>query len=127
MEDSWQKVRRIVRVNGKQGIRLSISKQSGKNTVEVAQTVLEEMERVRRDFPQITLTPIIDSSKYIQSSISNVGRAALYGGLLAVLVLLFFLRSFRSTIVIATAIPISIIATFALIYFGGFTLNIMTL
>ena len=127
VEDSWQKVRRIVRVNGKPGIRLSISKQSGKNTVEVAQAVLKEMELVQRDIPQITLVPIIDSSKYIQSSISNVGRAAVYGGLLAVLVLLFFLRSFRSTSVIATAIPISIIATFALIYFGGFTLNIMTL
>jgi len=127
VEDSWQKVRRIVRVNGKPGIRLSISKQSGKNTVEVARTVLKEMELVQRDIPQITLVPIIDSSKYIQSSISNVGKAAVYGGLLAVLVLLFFLRSFRSTTVIATAIPISIIATFALIYFGGFTLNIMTL
>jgi HAE1 family hydrophobic/amphiphilic exporter-1 len=127
VEDSWQKVRRIVRVNGKQGIRLSISKQSGKNTVEIARAVLEEIERIRQDIPQIILVPIIDSSKYIQSSISNVGRAALFGGLLAVLVLLFFLRSFRSTTVIATAIPISIIATFALIYFGGFTLNIMTL
>ena len=127
VEDSWQKVRRIVRVNGKQGIRLSISKQSGKNTVEIARAVLKEIERIRQDIPQITLVPIIDSSKYIQSSISNVGRAALFGGLLAILVLLFFLRSFRSTTVIATAIPISIIATFALIYFGGFTLNIMTL
>jgi HAE1 family hydrophobic/amphiphilic exporter-1 len=127
VEDSWQKIRRIVRVNGKQGIRLSISKQSGKNTVEIAKAVLEEIERIKQDIPQITLVPIIDSSKYIQSSISNVGKAALYGGLLAVLVLLFFLRSFRSTTVIATAIPISIIATFALIYFGGFTLNIMTL
>ena len=127
VEDSWQKIRRIVRVNGKPGIRLSISKQSGKNTVEVAQAVLKEMELIQRDIPQITLVPIIDSSKYIQSSISNVGRAAVFGGLLAVLVLLFFLRSFRSTTVIATAIPISIIATFALIYFGGFTLNIMTL
>ncbi len=127
VEDSWQKIRRIVLVNGKPGIRLSISKQSGKNTVQVAQAVLKEIESIHRDIPQITLTPIIDSSKYIQNSISNVGRAAVYGGLLAVLVLLFFLRSFRSTTVIATAIPISIIATFALIYFGGFTLNIMTL
>ncbi len=127
VEDSWQKIRRIVRVNGKPGIRLSISKQSGKNTVEVAQAVLKEIENIHQDIPQIKLTPIIDSSEYIQSSISNVGRAALYGGLLAVLVLLFFLRNFRSTTVIATAIPISIIATFTLIYFGGFTLNIMTL
>jgi HAE1 family hydrophobic/amphiphilic exporter-1 len=127
VEDSWQKIRRIVRVNGKPGVRLSISKQSGKNTVEVAQAVLKEIENIHQDIPQIRLTPIIDSSKYIQSSISNVGRAALYGGLLAVVVLLFFLRNFRSTTVIATAIPISIIATFSLIYFGGFTLNIMTL
>jgi HAE1 family hydrophobic/amphiphilic exporter-1 len=56
-----------------------------------------------------------------------VGSAALYGGLLAILVLLLFLRNLRSTIIIATAIPISIIATFALMYFAGFTLNIMTL
>lgn len=127
VEDSWQKIRRIVRVNGKPGIRLSVSKQSGKNTVEVAKAVLKEIENIKKDIPQITLTPIIDSSKYIGSSISNVGRAALYGGLLAIVVLLFFLRNFRSTTVIATAIPISIIATFSLIYFGGFTLNIMTL
>ncbi|MBL7082995.1 MAG: efflux RND transporter permease subunit, partial [Candidatus Aminicenantes bacterium] len=72
VEDSWQKVRRIVRVNGKQGIRLSISKQSGKNTVEIARAVLKEIERIRQDIPQITLVPIIDTSKYIQSSISNV-------------------------------------------------------
>lgn len=127
VEDSWQKIRRIVRVNGKPGIRLGISKQSGRNTVDVAKAVFKEIDRIHRDFPQITLTSIIDSSKYIQSSISNVGRAALYGGLLAIFVLLFFLRNVRSTSVIATAIPISIIGTFALIYFGGFTLNIITL
>ena len=127
VEDSWQKIRRIVRVNGKPGIRLSVSKQSGKNTVEVAKAVLKEIENVQQDIPQITITPIIDSSEYIESSIKNVGRAALYGGLLAIVVLLVFLRNLRSTTVIATAIPISIIATFALIYFGGFTLNIMTL
>ena len=127
VEDTWQKVRRIVRINGKPGIRLSISKQSGKNTVEVAKDVLKEIEGIHRDFPQITMTPMIDSSEYIQNSISNVSRAALFGGLLAVLVLLFFLRNIRSTTVIGLAIPISIIATFSLIYFGGFTLNIMTL
>jgi len=127
VEDRWQKIRRIVRVNGKPGIRLGVSKQSGRNTVEVARAVLKEIERIHQDFPQITLTPIIDSSEYIQNSISNVGRAALYGGLLAIIVLLFFLRNLRSTSVIATAIPISIIGTFALIYFGGFTLNIITL
>ncbi|KPJ57389.1 MAG: acriflavin resistance protein [Planctomycetes bacterium DG_58] len=127
VEDTYQKVTRIVRIDGKPGVRLSISKQSGKNTVEVAREVLHEVDRINRDTPQIRLTPMIDSSDYIQRSIRNVRQSALYGGLLAVLVLLFFLRNLRSTFIIALVIPISIIATFTLIYFGGFTLNIMTL
>ena len=127
VEDAWQKVTRIVRVNGKPGIWMAVFKQSGMNTVEVAEGVLEEIEKINRDFPQIQLTPIIDTSDYIRRSINNVGSSVLYGGALAVLVLLFFLRNVRSTAVIATAIPISVIATFALMYFGGFTLNLISL
>lgn len=127
VEDSWEKVTRIVRVDEKSGVRLSVNKQSGKNTVEVAQKVLKEIERINRDIPQIKITPIIDTSNYIERSIKNLGTSAIYGGLLAVFVLMFFLRSLRSTAIIATVIPVSVIATFALIYFGGFTLNIMTL
>jgi len=127
VEDSWQKITRIVRVNGEPGIRLSVNKQSGKNTVQVARGALAELERINRDIPQIKIIPMIDTSDYIQRSIRNVGSSAIYGGILAVIVLLVFLRNLRSTIIIATAIPISIVATFALLYFGGFTLNIMTL
>ena len=125
--DAWARIRRIVRVNGETGIRLSISKQSGTNTVEVARRVLGELENIDRDIPQIKIIPIIDTSEYIQRSISNVGSAAMFGGLFAVFVLLLFLRNIRSTLIIAAAIPISIIATFMMVYFGGFTLNIMTL
>lgn len=125
--DAWARIRRIVRVNGETGIRLSISKQSGTNTVEVAKRVLDELENIGRDIPQIKIIPIIDTSEYIQRSISNVGSAAMFGGLFAVFVLLLFLRNIRSTLIIAAAIPISIIATFMMVYFGGFTLNIMTL
>ncbi|MFH1488150.1 MAG: efflux RND transporter permease subunit, partial [Pseudomonadota bacterium] len=127
VEDAWEKVSRIVRVNGRPGIRIGINKQSGKNTVEIARAVHRELEQIRRDIPQIQLTPIIDTSDYIQRSITNVGSSLLYGGALAIIVLLLFLRDFRSTAIIATAIPTSIIATFALMYFGGFTLNLMTL
>ncbi|HUU44046.1 MAG TPA: efflux RND transporter permease subunit, partial [Planctomycetota bacterium] len=127
VEDTWQKVRQVVRVNGRPGIRLSVNKQSGTNTVDVARACLAEIEKINRDIPQIEITPIIDSSEYIQRSITNISSMAVYGGGLAVLVLLVFLRSVRSTAIIATAIPISIIATFALLYFGGLTLNIMTL
>ncbi|NQT03806.1 MAG: efflux RND transporter permease subunit [Planctomycetes bacterium] len=127
VEDSWQKITRIVRVNGVPGMRLSVNKQSGKNTVEVARGALEELERINRDIPHITITSILDTSDYIKRSIKNVGSSAIYGGILAVFILLLFLRNLRSTIVITTAIPVSIIATFALLYFGNFTLNIMTL
>jgi HAE1 family hydrophobic/amphiphilic exporter-1 len=127
VKDSWEKVTRIVRVDGEPGIRLSVNKQSGKNTVDVARGALKELERINRDIPQIKITPMIDTSDYIQSSIRNVGVAAVCGGALAVVVLLLFLRNVRSTVIIATAIPVSIITTFALLYFGGFTLNIMTL
>ena len=127
IEDSWQKVSRIIRINGQPGVRLSVNKQSGRNTVEVARGVLAEIEQINRDLPQLNITPIIDTSDYIQRSISNVGSVAMYGGMLAVMVLLVFLRNVRSTAVIATAIPVSIVTTFTLMYFGGFTLNLMSL
>ena len=127
IEDSWRKVTRIVRVNGVPGLRLSVNKQSGKNTVEVARGVHKELELITRDIPHIEIIPIIDTSDYIQRSIANVGSSAVYGGILAVLVLLLFLRNLNSTFIIATAVPVSIIATFALMYFSGFTLNLMTL
>ena len=127
VEDSWQKITRIVRVNGVPGMRLSVNKQSGKNTVEVARGALEELERINRGIPHITITSILDTSDYIKRSIKNVGSSAIYGGILAVFILLLFLRNLRSTVIITTAIPVSIIATFALLYFGNFTLNIMTL
>ncbi|KPJ72138.1 MAG: acriflavin resistance protein [Planctomycetes bacterium DG_20] len=125
--DTSAKVSSIVRVNGKSGIHMAVNKQSGTNTVEVATRVLQEVEGINRDNPQIQLIPMIDTSKFIQRSIHTVGSAVLFGGLFAVLVLLFFLRSFKSTAIIATAIPVSIVATFGLMYFGKLTLNIMTL
>lgn len=127
VEDSWERVTRIVRVNGQPGVRMSVNKQSGKNTVEVARGVLAEIERINRDIPQLEIVPIIDTSDYIQRSITNVGTTILYGGVLAVFVLLFFLKHIPSTAIVATTIPISIVATFALMYFSGGTLNLMTL
>jgi HAE1 family hydrophobic/amphiphilic exporter-1 len=127
VEDSWEKITRIVRINGRPGVRLSINKQSGTNTVEVATRVLKEIERINQDIPQIHIIPIINTSDYIKRSIINVGTVIIYGGAFAILVLFFFLRNIGSTAIIAAAIPISIIATFTLLYFGGLTLNLMTL
>lgn len=125
--DRWEKDRSIIRVNGKPGIRVMISKQSGANTVEVATAVKEELVRINQDLPQLQLSPIVDTSTYIERAIKNVSSSALYGGLLAVVILQIFLGNLASTGIIAVAIPISIIATFALMYYFNFTLNIMSL
>ncbi len=126
VQEGVEEVTSLVRINGVPGVRLAINKQSGSNTVQVARGVLAEVERINRDYPDVRVIPIIDTSEYIQNAISNVRGSALLGGVLAVAILFFFLRSGRSTLVIATAIPISVVATFALVYFSGFTLNIMT-
>ncbi|MEE4243057.1 MAG: efflux RND transporter permease subunit, partial [Desulfopila sp.] len=125
--DTYEKKTRIVRVNGERGIRLGIRKEADANTVEVAQAVLREIEEINRAYPQISVISIINQGNFIERSIANVAQSVLYGGGLSVLVLLFFLRNIRSTAVISLAIPISVIATFALVYFGGLTLNLMTL
>lgn len=127
VRDRWEKARSIVRINGKPGVRIMVNKQSGSNTVAVAKAVKEELEKINEEIPQLRLAPIVDSSKYIERSIDNVSSAAMYGGLLAIIILQFFLGNLASTAIIAIAIPVSIIATFALMYYFEFTLNIMSL
>jgi len=127
VKDTYQKLTRIIRVNGERGIRVAIRKQADANTVEVSRRVLDEIDAVNKAFPQINVVPVINQGNFIERSIANVARSVLYGGGLAIMVLFFFLRNMRSTLVIFMAIPISVLATFALIYLGGFTLNLMTL
>ena len=127
VRDTYEKLTRIARVNGGRGLRVAIRKQAGANTVDVAKRVLAEIDAANRAYPQISIVPVTNQGNYIERSIVNVARSVLYGGGLAIAVLLFFLRSIRSTLVISLSIPICIVTTFALIYFGGFTLNLMTL
>jgi HAE1 family hydrophobic/amphiphilic exporter-1 len=125
--DTYEQITEIDRVNGERGLRVGIRKQASANTVEVSQAILEEIEAVNADYPQVEIVAVSNSGNFIERSITNVGRSVLYGGILSILVLFFFLRDWRSTLVISLAIPISIIATFALLYFGGFSLNLMSL
>ncbi|MEM7622195.1 MAG: efflux RND transporter permease subunit [Planctomycetota bacterium] len=127
VRDTYQELSRLVRVNGNLGLRIAVRKQADANTVEVSKAILDEIDRVNRDLPMIEIVPISNQGNFIERSIQNVANSVLYGGGLAVLVLLFFLRNIRSTLAISLAIPISVIGTFAMIFFGGFTLNLMTL
>jgi len=127
IRDTYEKLTRVIRVNAERGLRVAIRKEPYANTVEVSRRILAELDEINRAFPQLSITPVINQGNFIQRSIANVSQSILLGGSLAVLVLLFFLRNLRSTLVISLSIPISVIATFALLYFSGFTLNLMTL
>ncbi|MCB1123270.1 MAG: efflux RND transporter permease subunit, partial [Verrucomicrobiae bacterium] len=125
--ETHEKLNSYDRVNGELGLRFGIRKEASANTVDVAKGILEEVVRINQNYPQINIVPILNQGNFIELSIANVARSVLYGGGLAILVLLFFLRNLRSTVIISLAIPISIIATFALMYGVGLTLNLMTL
>ncbi|MGM0576917.1 MAG: efflux RND transporter permease subunit [Myxococcota bacterium] len=125
--DTFEDPSSIVHINGEPGIRLSVSKQSGANTVAVADRAIAEIERMNRDYQgRATLHVMDDTSEYIEKSISNVQDAVLIGAGLAVLVLLFFLHSLRPTFIVALAIPISIIGMFTLMYATDITLNLVS-
>ena len=126
VRDSTEDRRSFTRINGNPGIRMRVTKQSGTNTVQIADGVRAEIERINREIPGVTLQVLDDQSVYIQRSISSVQEHALIGSLLVILVIFAFLRDIRSTIIICTSIPISVVGTFALLYFGGYTLNTLT-
>ncbi|MFA6808220.1 MAG: efflux RND transporter permease subunit [Eubacteriales bacterium] len=117
----------ISKVDGKQSIDISIRKQSGTNTVKVSGEAQKELKNILADLPGTKASVIYDTADYVNKSISNVYQNGLFGGLLAILVLYLFLRNMRTTFIIATSIPISVIATFSLLYFSGITINMMTL
>ena len=121
----------ITRVNGKESVEVAIFKEAGANTVTVARLVkgqLSGIEKKLRKFSgSIRLDITFDQSRFIESSIKEVISTALWGGVLAVIVLFLFLRSIKSTLIIGLAIPISIISTFFFMYISGVSLNIMSL
>lgn len=117
----------IAKTNGLKAINISIQKQSGTNTVQVANLVNREILKLQEENEDLNIQTLFDQSEYISNSISSVSKSAVFGAILAALVLLIFLKNIRSTFIIATAIPVSIIGAFSLIYFSGVTLNLMTL
>jgi HAE1 family hydrophobic/amphiphilic exporter-1 len=126
VKDSTEDFRSFTRINGKPGVRLRVTKQSGENTVQIADLVKAEVARINREMPNIRLTMLDDQSVFIHRAIDSVKEHAIVGSVLVILVIFIFLRDFRATLIVCTSIPISVIGTFALLYFSGFTLNTMT-
>src|SRR5499433_510878 len=127
VEDSSADQQEIVRINGERGVYIRVLKQPGANTVEVVDAVRAAMPNLRGVPESIKLAISFDQSQYIRAAIKSLEHEAVQGGLLAVAVILIFLISLRATGIIAIAIPLSIIATFTLLFFTGQTLNVFTL
>jgi HAE1 family hydrophobic/amphiphilic exporter-1 len=126
VEDSFREIDHVVRINGRGAVIVSLLKQPNANTVDVVDRVKREIVQINRDYPQIKIEALRENATYIRRAIDSVTQSALLGAIFAVLVLLLFLRSLRSTVIVGVAIPVSIVATFALMFFQGFTINIMS-
>ncbi len=114
-------------INGEHGIIVSISKQSNANIVDVSNEIEEELEKINRDYGEIDIFMLSNTSDYIKVSVKNVLQTAILSTIMAFIVLYVFLRSIKPSLVIAVSIPTSILATFATMYVVGIGLNIISL
>ena len=115
------------RINGENGVLLSFTKQSTYATATVSDNINDKFGELQKKYKGLHFTNLMDTGEYIHIVIASVLRNLLLGGILAILVLLFFLRDIRPTVITAISIPISVIFALALMYFSGVTLNMISL
>lgn len=128
VRDSLRDISLDQRINGQQGVGMFVMKQSGANTVKVASEVKEMVETLQNDLPpDIKMEVIVDSSDFIQRSISNLTETLLWALLAIVLVILFFLGRWRATFIVAIIIPVSLVVAFIYLYITGNSINIIAL
>jgi len=128
VEDGAEELKSLARFNDTPAVLLNIRKQSGTNTVEVARLLKERLAELQKAAPKDRLITIVrDQSPFIQAAVDTVKEHLVLGGILAAVVIFFFLANIRTTAISALAIPTSIISAFSVVYFMGFTLNSITL
>ncbi|GAB5381042.1 MAG: efflux RND transporter permease subunit [Aliiglaciecola sp.] len=126
--DAYKERDSITRFDVFEGVEIAIYKEGDANTVQVAQAVTERLDRIKDSFPaNYKMQKVYDQSQFIASAINEVKSAAIIGGVLAMFVLYFFLKNIWPTLIISISIPVSIIATFNLMYSYDISLNIMSL
>lgn len=117
----------ISKADGQPGVNISIQKRSNSNTVKVSEAAQAEIAKIQNELSGVKITVVQDNSLYVKASLNQVSQHGIVGAILAIFILYVFLRNIRSTLIIASSIPISIIATFSLLYFSNITINMMTL
>jgi HAE1 family hydrophobic/amphiphilic exporter-1 len=127
-EDGTKEQRSLSRLNGVPTVQLQVRRQSGANTIAVIESVKENLARVARQLPADVKTEIIrDQSRYIYAALHEINLHLILGSILATLVVLAFMRNWRSTVISAVAIPASVVSTFGMMWALGFTLNSVTM
>lgn len=127
VEDGFKDRESLARYNSEESVGLLLFKESGANTVRVAERVNEVLDQLRAQYPDVRLDVAMSQAGFITEAIANVVQALVFGGILAFLVLFLFLRDARYPVAVALAIPISVVATFSLLDLAGVSLNIMSL
>lgn len=127
VKDSYSDITTIARLNGEDAISITISKESDANTVDVVNGIYEVLDKLTKENPKFTYNMTMEQGTMIEESVSTVASNAVSGAFLAVLVLLLFLGSVKSSLVIGVAMPISVITTFIGMYFSGMSLNVVSL
>ncbi len=126
VEDSYQEQTEIVRINGQPGVSMRVQKLASANTIQVVDNVLKAIPRLVGVPESVHMALSFDQSLYIKQTISGLQNEALIGALLAMIIILIFLRNLHGTLIIIVAIPLSILIAFIWFRFGNVTLNIMT-
>ena len=126
VEDSHERITQLARINRQPGVTVFVFKQSGANVIDVSDRVRAAMDELNSEMTDIQLVIRMDSAEFIRQSIRNIRRSAIEGMILTMLVLLLFLGSLRSTMIIGITMPLSVFCTFFLIYFQGYTLNMVS-
>jgi len=127
VEDSFSDISGIARLNGSDAICVTVSKESDANTVEVVKELYETLDELHKSNPKFTYNMTMEQGTYIEDSVNSVASNAVTGAFLAILVLLLFLGSIKTSLVIGISMPISVITTFIGMYFSGMSLNVVSL
>ncbi len=125
--DGYEDKTTTTRLNGVDAVSFSVRKQSGANTVEIADRVETTLARLASGFPALQIRPVHNDADFIKENVRDVRSHIFFGGLMAVLIIFVFMRDWRSTLISALALPTSVIATFFFMWAVGFTINMMTL
>lgn len=128
IRQSYKEREAITRLNGKEAVEIAVYKEGDANTVYAAGNVKRQMRQISSQLPEgMTVAMVYDQSTFISSAVSEVVNAGIIGGILAIIILYLFLRNFWATFIISLSIPVSVIATFNLMYGNDVSLNIMSL